>query len=260
MELLTIILSSLLAIASPVGLISDQITENTLRSYFHDVEILEVRIDNAPSYQILQGKVQRLLIAGRGLEIIPGVRIDTLELETDALDLELNKLRQKNWREALSKPLKTGVRLVLTEKDLNQVLQSEDFQVFLQRRVNQLAKLDFLGKDYKLLNPRCQLLGNNRLEFQMQLQKVNSQAPPLEINLELGIGVIGGRKLDLLDLGGTVNGRKLSLRLLNTFAKGISQILDLQVLEKEGITARILQLDITEEEINLATFIQIDKK
>jgi hypothetical protein len=260
MELLTIILSSLLAIASPVGLISDQIIENTLRSYFHDVEILEVRIDNAPSYQILQGKVQRLLIAGRGLEIIPGVRIDTLELETDALDLELNKLRQKNWREALSKPLKTGVRLVLTEKDLNQVLQSEDFQVFLQRRVNQLAKLDFLGKDYKLLNPRCQLLGNNRLEFQMQLQKVNSQAPPLEINLELGIGVIGGRKLDLLDLGGTVNGRKLSLRLLNTFAKGISQILDLQVLEKEGITARILQLDITEEEINLATFIQIDKK
>jgi hypothetical protein len=260
MELLTIILSSLLAIASPVGLISDQITENTLRSYFHDVEILEVRIDNAPSYQILQGKVQRLLIAGRGLEIIPGVRIDTLELETDALDLELNKLRQKNWREALSKPLKTGVRLVLTEKDLNQVLQSEDFQVFLQRRVNQLAKLDLLGKDYKLLNPRCQLLGNNRLEFQMQLQKVNSQAPPLEINLELGIGVIGGRKLDLLDLGGTVNGRKLSLRLLNTFAKGISQILDLQVLEKEGITARILQLDITEEEINLATFIQIDKK
>jgi hypothetical protein len=260
MELLTIILSSLLAIASPVGLISDQIIENTLRSYFHDVEILEVRIDNAPSYQILQGKVQRLLIAGRGLEIIPGVRIDTLELETDALDLELNKLRQKNWREALSKPLKTGVRLVLTEKDLNQVLQSEDFQVFLQRRVNQLAKLDLLGKDYKLLNPRCQLLGNNRLEFQMQLQKVNSQAPPLEINLELGIGVIGGRKLDLLDLGGTVNGRKLSLRLLNTFAKGISQILDLQVLEKEGITARILQLDITEEEINLATFIQIDKK
>ena len=260
MELLTIILSALLAIVSPTGLITDRIIENALRSHLYNVETLEVRIDNAPSYQILKGKVQRLLIAGRGLEIVPDVRIDTLELETDALDFDLAQLRQKNWREALKKPLQAGVRLVLTEADINQVLQAQEFQTLLQQRVNQLANFELLGKNYELLNPRCQLLGNNRLGFQLQLHRLNSQSPPLEINLELGVKVIGGRKLELLELSGTVDERKLSPRLLNTFAQGISQALDLQILESSGITARILQLDITGEEIQLATFIHIDKK
>jgi len=34
--------------------------ENAIRSQFEKVEQLQVRVDNAPSYQLLQGKVERV--------------------------------------------------------------------------------------------------------------------------------------------------------------------------------------------------------
>jgi len=55
----TIILSGLLGLVSPVGSVIDRTAENAIRSRFEKVEQLQVRVDNAPSYQLLQGKVQR---------------------------------------------------------------------------------------------------------------------------------------------------------------------------------------------------------
>ncbi|MGH2415639.1 MAG: LmeA family phospholipid-binding protein, partial [Microcystaceae cyanobacterium] len=79
MEFLTIFLSSLLAAISPAGLILETVVENTLRDRVEAVEQLEVRIDNTPSYQVLQGKVDRVRIASRGVEPIPHLRIEALE-------------------------------------------------------------------------------------------------------------------------------------------------------------------------------------
>lgn len=65
MEFFTILLSGLLGLVSPAGLVIDRTAESFIRSRF-EVEQLQVRVDNAPSHQLLQGKVERVLIAGRG--------------------------------------------------------------------------------------------------------------------------------------------------------------------------------------------------
>ncbi len=67
MEFIAILLSSLISLVSPTGLVIDKVAENTLRKQFASVERLQVRIDNTPSYQILGGRVDRIRIAGRGL-------------------------------------------------------------------------------------------------------------------------------------------------------------------------------------------------
>jgi hypothetical protein len=94
MEFFTILVSSLLALVSPVGLVVDQIALNAIRSQFEKVDQLQVRVDNAPSYQLLQGKVERVRIAGRGLQL-KQIRIAAIELETDPINLDPRSLGQK---------------------------------------------------------------------------------------------------------------------------------------------------------------------
>ncbi len=80
MEILVSILSSLLAIGTSVNLIGDVVLKNDIRSQVEEVETIAIRIDNAPNYQVLSGKVQRVRIATRGLKIKPRSAIQSTRI------------------------------------------------------------------------------------------------------------------------------------------------------------------------------------
>lgn len=265
MEFLTILLSSLLTVVSPGGFILDRIAANTLRSQVESIEQLAIRIDNEPSYQILQGKVRRVRMAARGVEVIPDVIIDTLELETDPIEVNLERLQGKHGsvQNSLKKPLQGGVRIILTEVDLNRALQSATVQSRLQKLVNSLVSQSLETRNYELVNPSLKLLDGNRLRVQLQLRQSKDKqedSQPLEITLEVGLKMIGGRKLELIQPTGTINGRKLSTRLLEGFAEGLNERLDLASFEGKGITTRVLQLNIDDRAIHLAVFFRINHR
>ena len=252
MELLTILLSSFLAIISPVGFIVDRVVESRLRSQLEAVEELEVRIDNAPNYRILQGKAEKIRVASRGIEPIPDLRIAVLEVETDPIDLDV-RLHQGKRSLLLEQPLQGGVRLVLTEADLNRALQSPRLQSYLQQRLSRLSR----GLErYEVLNPRLDLLNDNRVRVQLGLAKSGEQT--LTIALESGIEVVEGHRFRLIDPKGTIDGRPLSSRLLQGIAQGLSDRFDLQRLEKTGMTLRLLQLEIDNHQINGAAFVRVE--
>lgn len=279
MEFITILFSSLLAAISPAGLIVDHVIAKTIRSQVKSVEQLEVRIDNAPSYQILQGKVERVRIASRGIQPIANLRIEVLELETDPIDIDLHQLQERKNKEerrgeirenlsnfivnkGLRKPLQGAVRIVVTEADINHALQSTEIKSYLQKLVNRLIPKqdDEQTERYQLSNPQIDLLANNRLRFQVQLRPGSSQqetSDQLEIMLEVGLNVVAGRSLQLVEPTGTLNRRKLSTRLLKSFAQGLDSQLDLRKLEKKGITARLLQLSLEQDQITLAGFLKV---
>ncbi|RKH75069.1 DUF2993 domain-containing protein, partial [Corallococcus praedator] len=118
MEFLTILLSALIGLVSPVGLVADRLAEDQIRNQFDSVEDLQVRIDSVPSYRLAQGRVDRVRIAGRGLSIQPNLRIAALEVETDPIAVDLSEGVE------LEAPLQAGVRIVLTQEDLTQALRS----------------------------------------------------------------------------------------------------------------------------------------
>ncbi len=280
MEFITIILSSLIAIISPVGAIVDTTVESRLRDSVTSIEEIKVRIDNAPSYQILQGKAQRVRIATRGMEVMPSVKLELLEIETDAIHLDLANLDSGNldsenlnsenldlanqgeidFQQLLLQPLNAGIRLSISQENLNLALSSAAIQSMIQeilaRQSNSRNRLN-----YQISDPTIEFLGNNRLRLQVKLcrsscQRENSQ--PLAVTLELRLKLIAGRKIELLEISGTINDRPLSSRLLNSFAESISRQLDLRTLESVGITARVLQLDIETDRINLAGFVRVE--
>ena len=257
MEFITILLSGLLAVVSPVGVVIDKVIESNLRSRLNKVEQLQVRVDNTPSYQALQGKVEKVRIAGRGLWLTPNVRIEALELETDPINLDLQRLRQgseESPRTSLRQPVQAGLRLVLTEADLNQTLQSPTVTARLRSVAGRL--LGGSADRYEFLNPRVDLLDNDRIRFQVEVQETNAEL--LAITVESGLNIVAGQSLQLIEPSVSINGRVLPPVLVGGFAGGIGNRFNLRTLEDAGITARILQLDINADELEIAAFVRAD--
>jgi hypothetical protein len=253
MEFLTIFLSALLGIVSPVGFVVDRVAENTIRDRLADVEDLTVRVDNTPNYRFIQGRADRVRIAGRGLYPTEAVRIAALEIETDAIVLNANSLRSGTPQ--LEQPLQAAVKLILTEEDINQALQSEAVTQWLSA-INLGAFGGANSEPYDLINPQINFLENDRVQFQVTLQGQQSGDRNL-IAIESGIELISGRQLRLVEPSANINGTPLPSQLIDFFVLGINQQFDLRNLEPSGITARVLKLEIAENELTLASFIQI---
>ncbi|KAM3102009.1 DUF2993 domain-containing protein [Phormidesmis sp. 146-12] len=252
MEFLTIVLSSLIGLVSPTGLIVDRLAEKTIRSQFVSVEQLKVRVDNAPSYQILNGKVDRIRVAGRGLFPVKEVRIEALELETDPIALQRRGRRFK-----LAEPIQAGVRLVLKSDDINRALRSPTVTArlrnlgirFLRRSEAQQAER------YDLVNPQVTFLPNQRIRLQVELQE-QGYPEKLAIVVEAEPQIISGRSLRLENLTLLVNGQPAPKQIVGAIARVFDRF-DLRQLEKSQITTRVLKLQITPTQLQLAAFVQV---
>lgn len=259
MELLSILLSILLSSISPAGYLIDTTAENAIRNQFTKVEQLQVRVDNVPTHQLIQGKIDRVQIAGRGFWLTDNFRIDTLEIETDPIDVNLQQIRQKKLNlMALKKPLNAGIRVAITEADINQALQSPDISQQLQNlgiNILQVPEAEQLQR-YDILNPQIEFLDNNRLRFSVQIQE-RGYPEQLNIILESGLNLISGSRLQLSELSVLVNGEPAPNRLVKGLAEGLNRRLDLHSLERSGILARLLQLKITTDQVEMAAFLQI---
>jgi LmeA-like phospholipid-binding len=250
MEFFAVLLSGLLAILSPINFGGEAIVAQQLKKQFVNVEDLVVRIDNAPNYRVIQGKIDKVRIAGKGLYPIADLRIDTLEVETDPIALQGLKAQ-------LAKPLQAAVKVVLTEADLNKALQSPA----VMQRIKQIGgkalgsqAADLLNQ-YELANPRVAFLSNQRLRVDLDL-KSSSSPDQLKINIETDVTVAAGQSLQLTNTTINANDQPFYPPLTRRIVEGVNQQLNLDRLENDGITARILKLDFSQKQATIAAFIQ----
>lgn len=265
MEILTVALLGVLGTLSSGGLILDSIVEQNLQRQTIAIEERVIRIDNVPSYQITSGNLQKVRLATRGLELEP-LRIEALELETDPVALKRSQLSfdsVSQFRKALRQPLQGAVKIVLTEDDLNRALQRPQFQSRLQQNLNRLVarKAGSANIAYELIAPSLELQPQNRLKINFSLRRSSGIYRSTELAMVLKLKVTSnGRTIKLSELAGTVNQRPMSSRLLEGFAEGISDRLNLEVLEADGILARLLQLKIEEHSLTIIGFARVETK
>jgi hypothetical protein len=256
MEFLTILLSGVLGLVAPAGLVVDRIAENAIRSQLRKAEQLEVRVDNAPSYQVLQGKVERVRIAGRGLRLKQqDIRIAVLELETDPIDLEPRTLGQKQLK--LRRAFSAGVHLVLDQQDINQALKLPTLAASLSKlEVPEIGNSDDSKESYNFVAPRVQLLANNRVRLQVELTAGNDKS--LAITVESGLAVVAGRQIQLIEPSVYVNQEAVTKQLVSAIATDLNQKLDLGSLEVYGLKARILQLKVNSQKLEIVAFLRVE--
>lgn len=257
MEFFTIVLSSLLGLISPAGVVVDRAAENAIRARFKSVEQLQVRVDNAPSYQLVQGKVDRVRIAGRGLFPANEIRLEALEIETDPIWVNLAGGQRR--RLPLKQPLRAGIRLVVTEADLNRALRSPAVTGWLRRVGTRLVLQEqqaLRAQRYEFLNPQVEFLEGERFRFQITLRDVGRNAT-LVLDVESGLEITGGRQFRLIKPIIKLNGDPVEERIAEGIAEGIADRTDLLQLEEQGLTVRFLRFQMTPESLEAATFVQV---
>lgn len=260
MELVTILLSALLGILSPVGFVADEVAETTLRNQLDEAETLTVRIDNTPSYQWLQGRVDRVRIAGRGLYPVEGIRIAVLELESDPIAFSPNLSQLE-----LKAPLQAAIKLVVTEADINQALRSDR----VADSFNDL-NLDFATEDseadqqsdardnekYDIVNPQFEFLDNDRFRLQLTLQGQQT-GEQTQIIAESGLEIIAGQQLRLVDPVASLGNEPIESRFLSMLLENVSQQF-FNRLEDSGVIARVLKLELEDDRLTLASFVRVE--
>jgi hypothetical protein len=261
MELIAILLSGITALFSLTGVVVDKNVEAAVRAQIDRAEELQVRVDNAPAHQIINGKINKLRIAGRGVWVNRDLRLDTLDVETDPVAVNLQALTadgQNPRASSLQQPVQAGVRFKFNENDLNNYLKSPDAIARLQKMTTSTfgGAASSLNKDYQITNPQVRFLGDNRVALTAELQDPNS-GEKLPVNFETGISVIGGRKFQLLAPSATVGGTKVPAFLLAGLTTEMSERLSVDILEQRGVTARILQFKINPQELDLAAFVRL---
>jgi hypothetical protein len=258
MELITILLSGLLGILAPVGFVSDRIATNAIRDRFESAETLAVRIDNAPSYQILQGRIQRVRVAGRGLVPRPDLRIAALELETDAIALNPSTLR--GGQPQLEQPLQAGVRLEITETDVNRFLQSKAIADRWQKiNLNLPTQANQPPESYRIQNVTVDFLENDRVQVVVILKGQQSETRS-QITAETGLSLTSGRQLELLNPQVNLNGTPIPSEVIGFLTAGVVQQLNLGRLDESGLTARVLNLAVNNDQLDLAAFVRVEQK
>ncbi|MEB3357997.1 MAG: DUF2993 domain-containing protein [Synechococcales bacterium] len=257
MEVITILLASLFGILSPVSFAADTLAEEAVGDRLSEAEQVEVRIDTAPNYQILQGQVNRVRFAGRGLYPVPELRVEALDIETDAIDVDFAQARQGSLR--LDEPLQAGIRLVLRQEDVNQALQSPAIANLLRD-----IGLGILGEDTiggvsqgDIVDPRIEFLEGDRLRLQATLREQGTDEE-LSIDLSFGLAVQNGHQLQILEPRLVTNEVEFPPEILEPLLAGVSQQLTLRNFELFGITARLLKLEIQPDTLEVATFVRID--
>lgn len=263
METLTILLSSLFLVGSPSGLLVDRITQSLLKSTFDRAETWQVRVDNAPVHRLLQGQAERVRIAGREIWITEDLQIAKLEIETDAIDLKLQGSGDRQSLDILEQPLQAGISIAFTDTALNQWLKSPQMSDRLRQfGLSSLPRLAAAQLErYRIVNPEITFLDNRiRLQFQLQqLPNPDTSSQPFELGLavESGFTIIKGWGLELVDLEVTVNQEPVPPLVINLIQRGVREQVDLRTLESNSVILRLLQMQITPGQLEIAGFIRV---
>lgn len=257
MNWITILLASLTGLLAVPAVAVQQVAEQSLRNQIEEAETLAVRIDATPTHQFLAGQIDRVRIAGRGVFIMDDVRIDLLDVETDAVDLNLTKLRQGEI--ALDRPLRAVIRLRLTVDDINQALQSPIVTDSLQDlSLNALGEETIGGLNRSdVVNAQFVVPAPGRVQIATQLQEQGT-GQALAIRLGVGVAIANGYQLQFSNPELMANGEAFPNDLLEALVDGISQEFTLRNLEPAGITARLLELKIEVDQVQMVAFVQID--
>lgn len=262
MELLAILLGTLLTVPASGGIVVDTLLAKEIRSQLYATEQLQVRVDNIPNHQLIEGRIDRVRIAGKGLWLSPQLRLQTLEVETDPININVNTIRnadRNQSRSALEQPLGVAVKLILTRQDINQALNSPEFITTFQSLIPLLfnaRSLQQASRRYQITSSQVEFISNNRFRLQTEIAELG-YSDRLNLTVEAGINLIAGRQVELIEPVVLVNGQPAPGQFVRGLRAAANKF-NLNQLETLRSTARILQLDMTPEAVEIALFLRVE--
>ncbi|MEO0853715.1 MAG: DUF2993 domain-containing protein [Cyanobacteria bacterium J06648_11] len=265
LDVLAGLLAILAGLGGGAGYFVDRSARDLLVDQLDSVDTLEVRVQSQPNYQLLGGEIDRVLVAGRGLYIAPYPRIDLVEIETDRIDLNIASLTRGPV--TFDSPLRAAARVSITEADLNASLRSPEILAEFQGLSADLpfGQTSDEPQVLDLVEPKVDFLAGDRLVLSAQLvsRSPDATAPSnaddsLDVTFTAGVVVERGQRLRLIEPEFELDEVPVPRELSDAFLGGLNEALDLSELVEQGIFARVLDFQITNERLEVVGFIQVD--
>lgn len=228
-----------------------KVAEVGITSQLDEVENLDVDIRTNP-FQLMQGKVDSVTIAGEGAVMNHDLRMESFEVRTGTI--AINPGSVIFGKIELTQPAQADARFVLHEDDLNRAFNSD----FLREKLQNLS-LQVDGKPVALdiTSAKIDLLDAQKLELEADvLLKETNETHHFKTIATPKVQDQGQRiGLEIL----STEAESLSPELTDALCNTMMEFLDLRNFNLQGMSLSLQQLDMDSERLTLNTTTTIEE-
>lgn len=218
-----------------------KVAELGISNQLDEVESLDVAIRTNPG-KALQGEVDSVEIAGKGMVMQQDLRIETLEVNTDTVSI--NPFSALFGNIELTQPTTATAKIELTEADINRAFRS----TFIQEKLQGL-EMEVDGKPtvVDVTRAEVQLPGNSQFVISADLfQRESGDLKQISATTVPSIQD-NGYRLALEVLSAEAEG--FSADLLLAILEQVTNLLDLRNFEIPGMSLRFRELETHQERL-----------
>lgn len=228
-----------------------KIAEVGITSQLDEVEELNIDIRTDP-IKAIQGEVDSVAIAGKGMVIQQDLRMEKIEVKTDTVSIDPLSVVFGNIE--LTQPTNADARILLKATDLNRALSSD----YLRPKLKNL-KIEVQGQPTTIHIQQIELSlpGEGRLsmcaEFLVQetgeLKQCSAIVVPQLKKNEQQIS------LEILSF----EGQGVTHELANALIEQLTKLLDLKNFEIPGMTLRLKEFDVQKDQLVVYATTTVDQ-
>jgi hypothetical protein len=228
-----------------------KVAELGIKSQLNEVDELNIDIRTDP-LKVVQGEVDSVTIAGKGMVVQQDLRMETLEINTETVAIDPLSVLFGNIE--LTQPTSATARIVLTEADLNRALSSD----FLQAKLK-LLKLQHQEKPITINMEmvRISLPGDGKIYINAEFLVLETAAKKQVAAVCLPQLNQTEQRITLEIL--TAEGQGLTPELATAIFDQVTSLLDLKNFELPGMSLHLREFDVRAGEIVLCADTQIEQ-
>nr|WP_290224847.1 DUF2993 domain-containing protein [Trichocoleus desertorum] len=215
-----------------------QLMEAGLASQLDAAEAIAVDV-HTDLGKIVQGQANEVSVAGQGLVIEPNIRVQQLDVHTHGV--KINPLSVLLGKVKLEHPVNTVMRVVMTEADLNQTLNSDAIHKYLSP-----WELDVEGEivTVELQQPmEIRLLSGGKIQFAGNLLRREHHQEQRSQFSAVILPKTSDRPV-LLEEFRCHPGQGLPFALTFAFFQKLKELLEVPYFEWQGIVCQIQHLEV----------------
>ncbi|MGJ3245732.1 MAG: LmeA family phospholipid-binding protein [Elainellaceae cyanobacterium] len=223
-----------------------RVIETTVSSQLESVDRLSIEVNGHPS-ELLQGQAHSVTVEGDGLRVQKNLRVDSLVVHIKQLAIALLSSAMGNPK--LSQPASVSAQVVLTETDLNQLLNSELLHDWL-RTVDIPSPRRIMRLDIDQIH--CQLCDKDQIGVRLKARLYESESPPIEaIAAELMLRLHSNGTTFFLEQGSFLDDTRLPLQDTLAILDMLSEILHVRHFQFDDLSISIQQIDIHQKKLRI---------
>lgn len=220
-----------------------KVAEVGISSQLDEVENLDVDIRTNP-FELMQGKVNSVTIAGEGAVMKQDLRVESFEVTTGTI--AVNPGSVLFGKIELTQPAAADARFVLHEEDLNRAFSSD----FLRDKLQNLQiQVDGQPVSVDIFNAKIDLLDQQKLELEADvLLKDTGEIHHFKAIAAPKVQAQGQRiALDIL----STEAEGLSSELTDALCNAMMEFLDLRNFNLQGMSLTLQQLEMDADRLTL---------